>query len=51
MVEQALTLREAHHARGAQHRGELLDGRLVAVGVQTRDQVLELLRAAGNGSP
>jgi hypothetical protein len=25
----------------------LLDGRLVAVGVQTRDQALELLRAAG----
>ncbi len=29
----------------------LLDGRLVAVGVQTEDQALELLRAAGNGRP
>ena len=28
----------------------LLDGRLVAVGVQTENQALELLRAAGNGS-
>ncbi len=26
----------------------LLDGRLIAVGVQTRNQALELLRAAGN---
>jgi len=29
----------------------LLDGRLVAVGVQSRDQALELLRAAENRSP
>ena len=29
----------------------LLDGRLVAVGVQTEDQALELLRAAGNDNP
>ncbi len=29
----------------------LLDGRLVAVGVQTRDQALELMRAAGYDSP
>ena len=29
----------------------LLDGRLVAVGVQTEDQALGLLRAAGNDSP
>ena len=29
----------------------LLDGRLVAVGVQTEDQALELLRAAGNDGP
>jgi len=29
----------------------LLNGRLVAVGVQTRDQALELLRAAENNSP
>jgi hypothetical protein len=29
----------------------LLNGRLVAVGVQTEDQALELLRAAGNRSP
>jgi hypothetical protein len=28
----------------------LLDGRLVAVGVQTENQALELLRAAGDGS-
>ena len=28
----------------------LLDGRLVAVGVQTRDQARELVRAAGNDS-
>jgi hypothetical protein len=28
----------------------LLDGRLVAVGVQTRDQALELMRAAGYDS-
>ena len=29
----------------------LLNGRLVAVGVQTRDQALELLRVAGNAGP
>ncbi len=29
----------------------LLNGRLVAVGVQTRDQAFELLRAAGNADP
>ncbi len=29
----------------------LLNGQLVAVGVQTRDQALELLRAAGNADP
>ncbi len=29
----------------------LLNGRLVAVGVQTRNQALELLRAAGNADP
>ena len=29
----------------------LLEGRLVAVGVQTRDQALELVRAAGYHSP
>jgi hypothetical protein len=29
----------------------LLDGRLVAVGVQTEEQALELLRVAGNGNP